>query len=131
MRSFIRTRYGCDFCKKVGGSAFHLRKHEAGCTNNPNRVCTMHKIAADCDPSLSVENLKQALAEGGFPFLESAADGCPACILSGLRQSWVAPPNGEPWPDEPQDGRQNFNFKSAVASMWDDYNSSRAADGDY
>lgn len=125
MRSFIRTRYGCDFCKKVGGSAFHMRKHEAGCTNNPNRACSMHHIATDCEQTLSVANLKQALAEGGFPFLEAAAEGCPACILAGLRQSWVAPPVGEPRPQEPEDGREKFDFKKAVQSMWDEHNSSR------
>jgi hypothetical protein len=126
MRSFVRTRYGCDYCKKIGGSAFHMRKHEAGCTNNPGRVCSMHKIAAGREQELSMDELKQALAEGGFRALDEAAEHCPACILAALRQSWVAPDPGEPWPEEPQDGREKFNFKEAVRSMWAEHNASEA-----
>lgn len=132
MRSFVRTRYGCDFCKKIGGSKFHMAKHERGCTNNPNRVCAMHRLATDdSEAVLSVANLKAALAEGGFPFLEAAAENCPACILAALRQSWIAPEPNEPWPTEPQDGREAFVFKDRVKAMWDEINSHRDHFYDY
>lgn len=132
VRSFIRTRYGCDFCKKIGGSAGHMAKHERGCTNNPQRVCAMHRIATGGnEQTLSVNNLKMALAEGGFPFLEAAADRCPACILAALRQSWVAPEPNEPWPQELQDGRENFVFKEAVKAMWDEHHANEAEQHGY
>lgn len=39
MRKVQRWRYYCDHCKKVGGSGFHMAKHEVGCTLNPDRKC--------------------------------------------------------------------------------------------
>lgn len=121
MRSFIRTRYGCDHCKKVGGSAHHMRKHEAGCTNNPNRVCSMHRFVSEDDSAPSMDELKAALADGGYPKLVEVSHNCPACKLAALRQSWVAPDPGEPWPQEPQDGRQSFDYRDEVKAMWSDY----------
>ena len=35
------NRYYRDFCKKSGGSAYHMRRHESACTANPNRQCGM------------------------------------------------------------------------------------------
>ncbi|MEI4518670.1 MULTISPECIES: hypothetical protein [unclassified Stenotrophomonas] len=129
MRSFIRTRYGCDFCKKVGGSKHHMQKHEAGCTNNPNRHCKLHVIATGDDFGPTVAELRTALAEGGYPMLVSVSGGCPACKLAALRQSWVKPADGEPWPEEPQDGREKFDFKAELASVWSEHNSREREDG--
>ena len=36
-----KWRYYCDFCKKAGGSAGAMAKHEKHCTNNPNRYCRL------------------------------------------------------------------------------------------
>lgn len=41
MKSVLRRVYYCDFCKKRGGSPFHMKRHEAGCTLNPERYCSM------------------------------------------------------------------------------------------
>lgn len=127
MRSFLRTRYGCDFCKKVGGSKPHMIKHEAGCTNNPNRDCSMHHIATGGGIQvLSVANLKRALSEGGFPFLKEAAENCPACILAGLRQSeWGEGAETGAWGQPVDDGRDAFDFKKAVGAMWDEHNANQ------
>lgn len=122
MRSFVRTRYGCDFCKKIGGSKHHMAKHEAGCTNNPNRLCSLHQYAAPDDEAPTVVQLLAALADGGYPKLVEASHGCPACKLAALRQSFVAPQPGEPWPQEPNDGRDQFDFKKEVKAMWDNHN---------
>lgn len=124
MRSFVRTRYGCDFCKKVGGSKFHMAKHEAGCTANPNRVCSMHHIVTGGEEvAPTMEELLIALADGGYPKLVEVSHHCPACKLAALRQSFVPPKDGEPWPVDPDDGRDKFDFKKEVASMWDEHNS--------
>lgn len=45
MRRVKRWRYYCDFCKKVGGSAGHMKTHELHCTGNPDRICRMCKLA--------------------------------------------------------------------------------------
>lgn len=123
MRSFVRTRYGCDFCKKVGGSKFHMAKHEAGCTNNPERVCALHHFVTGGEEAApSVAELREALAMGGWPLLREVSHDCPACKLAALRQSWVKPEPGEPWPDEPQDGRENFQFKKERDEIWSAHN---------
>lgn len=122
MREFMRKRYGCDHCKKVGGSKYHMARHEAGCTNNPNRICSLHKFVTDGNPAPSVSELIEALKTGGYKKLVEVSDNCPVCKLAALRQSFVMPEPGEPWPDEPQDGRERFNFKEELSSLWADVN---------
>lgn len=125
MREFLRTRYGCDFCKKVGGSKGHMRKHESGCTMNPNRICALHKFAADGETPPSVAESIAALADGGYPKLVEVTHNCPACKLAAMRQGFVPPKPGEPWPDEPQDGRQDFDYKRENAAIWDEWHAAR------
>ena len=38
------NRYYCEFCKKAGGSASWISRHEKVCTLNPNRVCGVCKM---------------------------------------------------------------------------------------
>jgi hypothetical protein len=39
MRAVKRWRYYCEFCPKAGNSGHHMKRHESGCTLNPDRVC--------------------------------------------------------------------------------------------
>ena len=127
------NRYYCEFCKKAGCSGGHIRKHETGCTLNPNRVCRMCKM---------VENEQRTIAElmeglpvaadflherrddygvsygrdfvgldvamnDALPKLREAAGNCPACILAALRQRGIPVPivNG-------------FNFSDECKAVW-------------
>lgn len=127
MRSFVRTRYGCDFCKKIGGRKSSMEKHERGCTANPHRVCSMHEVATGGEVEPTVAELKQALAEGGYPKLVEVSHNCPACKLAALRQSeWGEGPEKNTWGASVDDGRDAFDFKAEVKSMWADHNMEQA-----
>lgn len=41
MKTKTVNRYYCEFCKKSGGHAGAMRKHEKHCTMNPDRECRM------------------------------------------------------------------------------------------
>lgn len=114
----MRPRYGCDHCKKVGGSGGHMRKHEAACTNNPNRICRLHEYVAPGELVPDVPMLLDALREGGYPKLVEVSHNCPACKLAALRQSWVAPEPGDGTVPAVGDGREGFDFRSEVAQVW-------------
>ena len=103
MKIKLRKRYYCDHCKKSGGSSFLMKKHEDGCTLNPLRVCWMcsfgGKQAAinDLIEAARVDQRRQAAIDKTcdyFAFnaaepieLRKVANGCPACMLAGLRQA--------------------------------------------
>lgn len=110
MRTKKVNRYYCDFCKKSGGSAGHIVKHEKACTNNPNRVCGICAIAgypldmvqqplADLMALLPDQDSREVDSMGEYfewllqatndalPKLREATSGCPACMLAALRQS--------------------------------------------
>ena len=111
MRKVKRWRYYCDFCKKSGGSGGHMKKHEAGCTMNPNRVCGMCEINEEGSEQRPMAELLAIIEADGQPSgptdefgcysmeyykkisgpvpdaLREATNGCPACILAALRQS--------------------------------------------
>lgn len=120
MRSKLRWRFYCDFCKKAGGVKRHMETHEKHCTNNPDRVCRVHNsiIEIECQPTM--DELKAAY-QGGYPKLREVAHNCPACILAVMRQSFVMPESGEPWPIEPNDGRCEFDFKKEMAALMADF----------
>ena len=97
----MRPRYYCDFCKKSGGSAPHMKKHESRCTANPNRTCGMClELGLSQKP---IKNLIEALGNGdshGLEKLRDLAEGCPVCTLAAIRQSGLQhPPDGESLPD--------------------------------
>jgi hypothetical protein len=82
MRSALRWRYYCDFCKKAGGLAYHIQRHETYCTLNPDRKCRM------CDGmGGDVADNRAALASGGLNAVRESAENCPACILAAIRQT--------------------------------------------
>lgn len=68
-------------------------RHESGCTNNPNRICKMCRMAREVhgategNPVLSLEELKLVFKNQGFEALCESVVDCPACILAVLRQS--------------------------------------------
>jgi hypothetical protein len=111
MRKVKRWRYYCDYCKKSGGSRYHLEKHEKGCTNNPNRECgfcrmvgfeqpDLKKMIAFLKDSVTHEpwhwedddyeenNIKKGKTEAGIlKELAEMANDCPGCMLAALRQA--------------------------------------------
>ena len=89
MRTAMRPRYYCDHCNKGNGSPSAMRRHERGCTLNPARVCGMCAKLADeggPDPAPPRDELRKLLDTQGFKAMCEAANDCPACILSVLRQ---------------------------------------------
>lgn len=86
------NRYYCDYCKKQGGSASHISRHEKRCTMNPDRecgVCDLLGVAQDC-------------ANKCLKWLREACDNCPACILAAIRQRGIPVPmvTDFDWTDE-------------------------------
>lgn len=125
------NRYFCDFCKKSGGSSGHMKKHESGCTNNPNRVCgvcaatggeqkPMSELIAifSEEVRLHEESVKDLSAEDAadskvkIPELRHATENCPACILAAIRLS-------------KHQVLVSFDFKKEIDEYWSDLNDYR------
>lgn len=82
MRKKRVWRYYCDYCDK--GACRPLTKHEEHCTKNPNRRCRMcHWAKLHTRP---VAELISA-ANTSVKRLRTVSQGCPACMLAGIRQS--------------------------------------------
>jgi len=143
MKTVKRNRYYCDFCKKSGGYAGHMRKHEERCTLNPNRKCgvcgmieeTQEPIAVllDCLPEF--DSLKIPCGYGsndindGYSIADSfktealkftkalrdKANNCPACMMAAFRQK------GIPIPEIKELGL--YDFTKEMQSIWSDINS--------
>lgn len=114
-------RYYCDYCKKSGCSGGHIKKHEASCTNNPNRFCGMCNAAGLDQKSMS--SLISTLGKGdnvGLDKLRDLAENCPACILSAIRQSKLQ------YYELDEDGfhgfRVEFDFKKEKELFWAEVN---------
>ena len=89
------------------GSANGIRNHERHCTMNPNRQCRMcggsqKPITELTDASLS-----------GLDALRKAANGCPACILAGIRQRPILPLTPDIW-----ESLDSFKYKDEVEKFW-------------
>lgn len=93
MRSVLRMRHYCDFCKKSTGTKNSMEKHESGCTNNPNRKCRMCTFGQLVQQPMDA--LVREYVEKGWKALHALTEGCPACIFAAVRQ---VPPRGD---DEP------------------------------
>ncbi len=135
MRTKKVNRYYCDFCKKAGGSAGHMKRHESSCTKNPNRVCrvcglmeveqaTMKTLLAalpkrsdfppDEEDELGFTTLCLGFIDAintALPSLREAASECPACIMAALRQSGMR-----------MSAVAEFNFSNKMAGVWSDFN---------
>lgn len=141
MRQKKVWRYYCEFCKKAGCHAGHMRKHELHCTANPSRKCRV------CDMRDGLQEPTDVLIAAlgiSFKRLEEVADGCPACILTALR---LAPENHglrmkrveacaflEAYDEPIWDGRERFDYREQMKSVMSDVNESRRATygyGDY
>ena len=108
MRIRIVKQYCCDFCKKKGLSAGHMKKHILRCTCNPNRECRMCKhpvkplsligllpdpkqflkIEKDYNNNECYEGWKDTYKEP-LENIKKECNYCPACTLAVLRQSKV------------------------------------------
>lgn len=133
MRKAKRWRYYCSFCKKSGGSSYHMERHEKGCTANPDRICGMHNADGDlCQPDLKkiISQLRESWPEWDFQYtpetmaqmnaandwLKEQVDGCPACILHVYRMLQVST-----CPDKDfarQCDQIYFDYKEVKAEFW-------------
>lgn len=125
MRKVKRWRYYCDYCKKAGGSAGHMKSHEKHCTANPNRICGMCDVLQVTQKS--IEELKKELRKIVKKFSEKSifmnmatnekatdefrdfTNGCPACMLAAIRQLEEEP-------------TISLDFKKECEDFWADIN---------
>jgi hypothetical protein len=125
MRTAMRPRYYCDHCNKGNGSPSAMRRHERGCTLNPARVCGMCAKLADeggPDPAPPRDELRKLLDTQGFKAMCEAANDCPACILSVLRQITSFGEEGPLTVTGPQDGRESWSYTKAKTDWWAMFN---------
>jgi len=128
------NRYWCEFCKKTGGSAGHMKRHESGCTKNPNRICKMcqhieggvdQKSIAELiallpdasklphwtneiDGQIWLNSDANPIVNAALPALRAAANDCPACIMAALRQAKI-----------PVSIASDFDYKKEVEKVWE------------
>jgi len=131
------TRYECDFCKKRGYSAGHMRKHEQRCTMNPGRECgvcekmldqgmpDLKKLiamvpdnwACECfefSKSDDVPDVDEGIVNTALVEIYDAAGGCPNCTAAAFRQAGV-----------PLRGVTDFHWKAELAAIWAGINQER------
>lgn len=131
MRKVMRPRYYCEHCRKGSGSAYHMKKHEAGCTLNPDRVCGMCRLVGHDQPDLkalmallpSVEQQKEThdwgdsyrdIEEQSVRALREASGDCPACMMAAIRQRGLPVPTAT-----------GFNFTDDCKRVWKDFNNAQ------
>lgn len=107
------TRYTCEFCRKSMYKRASMAAHESGCTNNPNRVCKLCERMGEVQADLKV------LAEnvGYIDDLRKVANGCPACMLAGVR-AW----NKQCDDDGDEDQKVFIDYKAEHERYWADIN---------
>lgn len=103
MKSVLRMRHYCDFCKKSTGSKPSMLKHEGSCTANPARVCRMCSFGQLIQQPMDA--LVREYVEKGWKALHALAEGCPACIFAAVRQT---PHGGE---NEPEKSWEEINAR--------------------
>ena len=119
MKMKMRPRYYCDHCGRGNGNPGYMKKHEVGCTNNPNRVCGIcPKIEVTQKP---MHELIEAIGSGTDKELDTLRDiteNCPVCILAAIRQAKI-----QRGYDEGDEGFSvNFDFKAELKIFWEQYN---------
>ena len=126
MRTAMRPRYYCDHCNKGNGSPSAMRRHERGCTLNPNRVCGMCKMLADeggPEPAPPRDELVRIMDEQGFKAMCAAAEHCPACILTAVRtKNFKGDSETPPGVLGPKDGRESWSYREAKQVWWSEWN---------
>ena len=107
------TRYSCDFCRKTMYKRRSMESHESGCTNNPERVCRLCARMGEVQADLTVlgENA------GAVDILRKVANGCPACMLAGVR-AW----NKACRDDGETDEKVWIDYKAEHERYWADVN---------
>ena len=131
------NRYYCEYCRKSGGAAGHIKKHESRCTMNPNRHCGYCDVLDQKQSNLAEllallpnpENYKEKeLVDDGWisfvglekvvkealPKLREITGSCPACIMAALRQKGIPVPLAK-----------DFDFKKECREIWDEFNAAR------
>lgn len=129
----MRPRYYCDHCNKGNGSPSAMKRHERGCTMNPQRVCGMcAKLADDGgpEPAPPRDELVRVMDAEGFSAMCAAANDCPACILAALRTKNRMDDETGPYVSGPADGRSEWSYTKAKAEYWA-ANSDRAERSNY
>jgi hypothetical protein len=130
MRTAMRPRYYCDHCNKGSGSPSAMRRHERGCTANPQRVCGMCTKMFDeygLHPAPQRDDLVQVMDAQGFKAMCEAANNCPACILAAVRtKNFAGDAETPPGVLGPEDGRESWSYKQAKADWWAEWNSAQA-----
>ena len=129
MRTAMRPRYYCDHCNKGNGSPSAMRRHERGCTLNPQRICGMCSLlAAEGGPAPAppLNLLVETMDTEGFKAMCDIANGCPACILSVLRSRNVQTEFGPFTVPGPEDGRNEWSYIKAKADYWSAHNDAQA-----
>jgi len=126
MRTVMRPRYYCEFCGRGNGSPSAMKKHERGCTANPNRECGLCR-EADIEQKPLTE-LVTALGSGdnaGVEAVRQLAEGCPGCILAAIRASKLQ----HPYLDDNDTGFSvPYNFRDELNSWWNNINYYRNRD---
>jgi hypothetical protein len=132
MKMRLRPRYYCDFCKKGSGSPSAMKRHEKGCTANPDRFCGLcARVGEEQQP---LADLVAALGAGdydGLAVLRNLAGNCPTCILAAIRASGLQRPmtfdsNGE---CADPGFHVEFEFRDELKSWWADVNNAERDSG--
>ena len=121
MRTKLVKRHYCDHCGKGTFQIPAMKKHESGCTKNPNRVCRMCEIAGNVQVPIAglIASQKGATfrtqldvdVESKEKDLRELCHSCPACILATIRQS------PDPFPI-------HFNWKEESKATLDEHRES-------
>lgn len=129
MRQKRVTRYYCDHCNKGSLTRASMERHEKGCTLNKARVCDVCErfeltqkpiaelIAAAKRDSLNTSDLGHVKPDE----LRIASEGCPACMMAGIKGLREEVRASEEFEDERGDRRYfefDFDFKSQMAEMY-------------
>lgn len=93
MKTRKATRYGCDYCRKWGGSKAAMSRHETICARNPDRFCYLcHEAGLTQQPIADLIAIVRDTLDAQKVL--DAAWMCPACTLAAILQSDVTEPPG-------------------------------------
>ena len=89
-----KTVYYCEYCGRHRLAAGAIKGHESGCTLNPRRVCKWHEkvwkhSARVLARWVRLSAVDRYATKEIIDAIHDEVEGCPACMLSALRQSGV------------------------------------------